>query len=117
MAHKKNWAVYHRLFRQAAKLEKSGAEDAALEIYREIVDDYWPIGAEYYRRPALILEKKGDPEGALLFVRYAVMNHLDMKDNAEIMNEFVPWLNRILDQLGQKDSVAHYFVKRPNAQD
>lgn len=48
MAHKKNWAVYHRLFRQAAKLEKSGAEDAALEIYREIVDNYWPIGAEYY---------------------------------------------------------------------
>ena|GEM_PF-4886650 len=97
MPNELDWPTYRRLFAQAVNLENAGATKAALEIYHEIVDKYCPIGAEYYRRPALLLEAAGDPEGALVFVRFAILNHLHLEgaEKEAIMAEFGPWAKRL----------------------
>lgn len=97
MHNEHHWPTYRRLFAQAVNLENAGATKAALEIYYEIVDNYCPIGAEYYRRPAMLLEASGDPEGALLFVRFGILNHLHLEGDERdaIMAEFGPWVRRL----------------------
>lgn len=101
-----HWPTYRRLFAQAVNLENAGATKAALEIYYEIVDKYWPIGAEYYRRPAALLEASGDHEGALVFVQFAVLNHLHLEGEAKdsVMAEFGPWVKRLAVGFGIEES-------------
>lgn len=109
MTNEHDWTTYHRLYRQAVNLEKSGAEKAAIKIYRDIVENYWPIGAEYYRRPARLLERAGNLEDALMFTRFAILNHihLDGPEKAAIMDEFVPWLKRLLGELGWDEKILY----------
>ena len=53
-------------FKRARLLEKEGKADEALEIYMRILRNYTPRGILYYERPAIILERAGEYDDAIL---------------------------------------------------
>lgn len=61
------------MFKRARLLEKEGKADEALEIYMRILRNYTPRGTLYYERPAIILERAGEYDDAILICDRAIM--------------------------------------------
>jgi len=61
-----------KLNEKAKKMDRLGNEDAALELYLEILDNYHPSLYANFERPAIILEKKHRYKEALEICQRAV---------------------------------------------
>lgn len=55
---KEQMGEMHKLNEKAKKMDRLGNDDAALELYLEILDNYLPNLYANFERPAIILEKK-----------------------------------------------------------
>jgi tetratricopeptide (TPR) repeat protein len=64
---------YFPMFKRARLLEKEGKADEALEIYMRVLRNYTPRGTLYYERPAIILERAGEYDDAILICDRAIM--------------------------------------------
>jgi len=70
------WELDHYQYfptpKRARLLEKEGKADEALEIYMRILRNYTPRGTLYYERPAIILERAGKHDDAILICDRAI---------------------------------------------
>ncbi len=74
---KDDFDKYFSIYETARKYEKESNIEVALELYLTILKKYMPIGAAYYDRPAIILEKLKRYDEAIKVCDLAIKNQME----------------------------------------
>lgn len=94
---------YYPMYEKARELEKNGNMEDALNVYLSILDNYAPVGINYYERPAILLEKQGRYEEALNVCDMALNNKTFTPPTHKAVQEnFTKRKNRLLRKISRQ---------------